>query len=70
MIAGRGITHSERASAERRKADRNPLFGIQTWVALPDGQEDVDPAFEHQPKAALPPDDQDEQDEHIPSPDK
>ena len=54
MIAGKGITHSERTSAERRSAERNPLYGIQTWVALPDDDEDVDPGFEHQPKDALP----------------
>ncbi|MEM9100664.1 MAG: pirin family protein, partial [Pseudomonadota bacterium] len=53
MIAGRGISHSERSGAgERAKESR--LFGIQTWIALPDGQEDVDPGFEHQPKEALP----------------
>ncbi|MFV0475752.1 MAG: pirin family protein [Pikeienuella sp.] len=53
MIAGRGVTHSERTSEETR---RNPasLSGIQTWVALPEAEEDAPPLFEHQPKAALP----------------
>lgn len=53
MIAGRGVTHSERTSLETR---RNPheLFGIQTWVALPERNEDVAAGFEHQPKEALP----------------
>jgi redox-sensitive bicupin YhaK (pirin superfamily) len=53
MIAGRGVTHSERTSAETR---RNPssLFGIQTWVALPEGAEDDAAAFEHVGKDALP----------------
>ncbi len=53
MIAGRGVTHSERTSVETR---RNPhsLFGIQTWVALPERNEDVAAGFEHQPKDALP----------------
>lgn len=54
MIAGRGITHSERTSAETRAEEGNPLFGIQTWVALPDQDEDVAPAFEHHGKEALP----------------
>jgi redox-sensitive bicupin YhaK (pirin superfamily) len=54
MIAGRGITHSERTSPEVRARPSSRLFGIQTWVALPEETEDVDPAFEHQPKAALP----------------
>lgn len=53
MIAGNGVTHSEWTSAETR---RNPhsLFGIQTWVALPERDEDAPAAFEHQPKDALP----------------
>ena len=53
MIAGHGISHSERSSDAERAKDSS-LFGIQTWIALPDGQEDIDPAFEHQPKEALP----------------
>jgi redox-sensitive bicupin YhaK (pirin superfamily) len=53
MIAGKGVTHSERTSAETR---RNPssLYGIQTWVALPEAAEETDAAFEHQGKEALP----------------
>ncbi|MEM7445942.1 MAG: pirin family protein [Pseudomonadota bacterium] len=53
MVAGKGITHSERSSAERRKGPHD-LFGIQTWVALPDEAEDVDPAFHHHGKDDLP----------------
>ncbi len=54
MIAGKGITHSERTPSHVRAMERAPLFGIQTWVALPDDAEDADPGFEHQPKSALP----------------
>jgi redox-sensitive bicupin YhaK (pirin superfamily) len=54
MIAGRGITHSERTAPDVRARPKSPLYGIQTWVALPDGAEDTDPGFEHQPKTALP----------------
>jgi redox-sensitive bicupin YhaK (pirin superfamily) len=54
MIAGKGITHSERTSDAVRAQDNAPLFGIQTWVALPDADEEADPAFEHHPKEALP----------------
>ncbi len=54
MIAGKGITHSERTPDDVRAQDNAPLFGIQTWVALPDDDEETDPAFEHQPKEALP----------------
>jgi redox-sensitive bicupin YhaK (pirin superfamily) len=30
------------------------VHGIQSWVALPDGLEEVDPAFAHHPAATLP----------------
>lgn len=54
MIAGNGITHSERTAPDVRAAPNSPLFGIQTWVALPQDAEDTAPCFEHQPKEALP----------------
>ncbi len=53
MIAGNGVTHSERTSIETRK-NPHSLFGIQTWVALPESQEDAAASFEHHEKAALP----------------
>jgi redox-sensitive bicupin YhaK (pirin superfamily) len=53
MVAGRGVTHSERTSAETR-ATRHKLFGIQTWIALPEDREDMAPDFEHHKKEALP----------------
>ncbi|RSV16513.1 pirin family protein [Sphingomonas sp. ABOLG] len=53
MTAGRGIVHSERSPEEARR-DGPALSGIQTWLALPDGQEEIDPAFEHVPAADLP----------------
>ena len=53
MIAGKGVTHSERTSAETRRSPSS-LFGIQTWVALPERAEDDDAAFEHVGKEALP----------------
>lgn len=53
MVAGRGVTHSERTSAEARTGP-NSLFGIQTWLALPDSHEDMAPLFEHHGKDSLP----------------
>ena len=53
MVAGHGITHSERTDGDIR-ARPHELFGIQTWVALPDAAEDNPAAFEHAPKASLP----------------
>lgn len=47
MTAGRGIVHSERSPAEER-ASGPRLYGMQTWLALPDDQEEIDPAFEAQ----------------------
>ena len=53
MVAGRGVTHSERTSAAARNGP-NSLFGIQTWLALPDSHEDAAPSFEHHGKETLP----------------
>jgi len=53
MIAGNGVTHSERTSAATRK-NPSSLFGIQTWVALPETHEEIDAGFEHHAEAALP----------------
>lgn len=53
MIAGNGVTHSERTSEETRSGAHN-LFGIQTWVALPDAHEEIDADFEHHGADALP----------------
>ena len=54
MIAGKGITHSERSGEAERAKTGNNLYGIQTWVALPDEAEETDPGFEHAPASALP----------------
>ena len=53
MTAGRGIVHSERSPQELRP-DGPSLYGMQTWLALPDGREDVEPAFDHVPGDGLP----------------
>ncbi|XUU59538.1 pirin family protein [Erythrobacter sp. HA6-11] len=45
MTAGRGIVHSERSPDEER-ANGPRMYGMQTWLALPDGREEIDPAFE------------------------
>jgi len=53
MVAGQGVTHSERTSAATR-AGQSRLFGIQTWIALPENHEDTEARFEHHGRAALP----------------
>ncbi|MEL6168764.1 MAG: pirin family protein [Pseudomonadota bacterium] len=53
MVAGHGITHSERTDDETQ-TDPMPFFGIQTWVALPKDHEDRPAAFQHAPESTLP----------------
>jgi redox-sensitive bicupin YhaK (pirin superfamily) len=53
MSAGSGIAHSERTPSAARVTGEQ-VHGIQSWVALPDGQEDGEPTFVHYPAAALP----------------
>src|SRR5678815_2135290 len=53
MVAGRGIAHSERTGAERRRTGSR-LHGLQLWVALPRAHEDSEPAFFHHAADTLP----------------
>lgn len=53
MTAGKGIVHSERSPDEERVKETK-LSAIQTWLALPDRFEEMDPAFEHVGEAGLP----------------
>ena len=53
MLAGRGITHSERTDGAVRSAPHH-LFGLQTWLALPKDQEDSPADFRNLPPTALP----------------
>ncbi|WP_242662537.1 pirin family protein [Teichococcus deserti] len=53
MTAGQGIAHSERSDAASR-AQPQPLYGIQSWVALPAALEETAPRFAHHAAAELP----------------
>jgi len=53
MVAGRGITHSERERAETTGTDHR-LHGLQLWLALPEAHEETDPAFHHYPGNDVP----------------
>lgn len=46
MKAGYGITHSERTDGPMRDTAHS-LFGVQTWVALPEANEDDPAGFQH-----------------------
>lgn len=52
MIAGSGITHSERFEHARVHGAR--MHGLQAWVALPKETEEVEPAFSHHAGDDLP----------------
>ncbi len=52
MTAGKGIVHSERAGDDLEIESR--LHGIQSWIALPDHDQECEPAFDHYPADELP----------------
>ena len=53
MVAGRGVTHSERESIEVRSKPHS-LNGLQCWVALPREHAEVEPSFLHVAHNELP----------------
>ena len=53
MVAGRGIVHSERERPEVTAVPHR-LHGLQLWFALPEADEEVEPAFLHYPSADIP----------------
>lgn len=53
MVAGKGITHSEREREEVKHVDHR-LHGLQLWHALPEADEECAPAFYHYPSDDLP----------------
>jgi redox-sensitive bicupin YhaK (pirin superfamily) len=53
MTAGSGIVHSERSPQALRPTGPS-LYGMQTWLALPDGREEIAPAFDHFSADGLP----------------
>ena len=53
MVAGKGIVHSERTAPDVRASGQR-LHGLQLWHALPEAEEETDPAFYHYPSDTLP----------------
>lgn len=52
MTAGKGIVHSERAGDDLDTTSR--LHGIQSWMALPEDEQECDADFVHYPASDLP----------------
>ena len=53
MTAGRGVVHSERVS-DAPVAPGERLVGVQTWIALPEKDEEAAPSFAHHKTDDLP----------------
>ncbi len=53
MVAGSGIVHSEREREAVHQQDHR-LDGLQLWLALPEADEEIDPAFYHHDSAEIP----------------
>lgn len=53
MVAGKGIVHSERERDEVNSVPHS-LHGLQLWLALPDADEEIEPAFYHYPSSDIP----------------
>lgn len=53
MVAGKGIVHSEREDPLEMEKTRK-LDGLQLWLALPEADEEIDPAFFHYDTAEIP----------------
>ncbi len=53
MVTGRGMVHSERERPEITATDHS-LNGLQLWLALPEADEEIEPAFHHYPSNGIP----------------
>src|SRR4051794_27592806 len=53
MTAGRGIAHSER-TPDAQRASGQQMLGLQSWIALPAGSEEIAPSFQHYGAGDLP----------------
>ncbi|MCC7439752.1 MAG: pirin family protein [Armatimonadetes bacterium] len=53
MTAGKGIAHSER-SPQAMRQHGGKIFGIQSWVALPERDEETTPTFAYHAAETLP----------------
>ncbi len=54
MVAGKGVTHTERTPDDLRNGKQFTAHGYQIWVALPKDVEDTTPEFHHFEATQLP----------------
>ncbi|WP_281543243.1 pirin family protein [Maribacter aestuarii] len=54
MVAGKGVSHTERTPNHLRNGKTFTAHGYQIWVALPKELEDMDPEFHHFDQEELP----------------
>ncbi len=54
MVAGKGVSHTERTPNDLRNGKQFTAHGYQIWVALPKEKEEIAPSFHHIPKNDLP----------------
>jgi redox-sensitive bicupin YhaK (pirin superfamily) len=54
MVAGKGVTHTERTPQNLRNGNTFTAHGYQIWVALPKELEDCEPEFHHIKETNLP----------------
>jgi hypothetical protein len=53
MVAGKGIVHSERERPQVT-AQAHRLHGLQLWMALPEDEQEMEPAFYHYASSEIP----------------
>ncbi|MGA4530294.1 pirin family protein [Ectopseudomonas chengduensis] len=53
MTAGRAVAHVERTPPEQLGQNKR-AHGLQVWLALPEAEEQCEPAYSHHPVASLP----------------
>lgn len=54
MVAGKGVTHTERTPDDLRGGHEYTMHGYQIWIALPKNLENMEPEFYHISKDELP----------------
>jgi len=54
MMAGKGVTHTERSPKHWHDGKVHTMHGYQIWVAMPIDQEEIEPHFQFIPRVDIP----------------